>query len=76
MVDDSSQERASYRVYDLYAVWQPKEGLMKGLRVDLGIDNVTDEDCEVVAAGVSEEGRSYKAAVSYTVPFCGASVCQ
>ncbi len=76
MVNDPGATRDAYKVYDLYAVWKPEEGSMKGLRVDLGIDNVTDEDYEIVTAGVSEEGRSYKAAVSYTIPFCGTAVCR
>lgn len=76
MVNNSGEVREAYRVYDLYAVWQPEDRAVKGLRVDLGIDNVTDADYEVVAAGVSEAGRSYKAAVSYTIPFCGSSICR
>jgi hemoglobin/transferrin/lactoferrin receptor protein len=67
--------RDSYQVFDLYAVWQPDDGLWKGVRLDLGVDNITDEDYEVVAAGVSEEGRNYKVGLSYTIPICGTSAC-
>ncbi len=67
--------RDSYQVFDIYAIWQPDDAMWKGLRIDLGVDNVTDEDYEVVAAGVSEEGRNYKAAISYTIPICGTSAC-
>lgn len=74
-VNEPSERRDAYQVFDLYAVWQPDEGSWKGLRVDLGIDNITDEDYEVVAAGVSEEGRNYKAGLSYTIPICGTSAC-
>lgn len=73
---DDEGPRDAYNVYNLYAVFKPDEGQLKGLRVDLGIDNVTDEDYEIVTAGVSEEGRSFKAAVSYTIPFCGTAVCR
>lgn len=73
--DTTSEYRDSYQVFDVYAVWQPLDGAWKGLRVDLGIDNITDKDYEVIAAGVSEEGRNYKAGVSYTIPICGASAC-
>ena len=59
------------RVYDWPVVAteagpEPAEGPFKGFRLDLGVDNVTDEDYEVVAAGVSEEGINYKAALSWT----------
>lgn len=74
-VNTAGDERDAYNVFDLYAVWEPKTLGLNGLRVDLGVDNVTDEDYEVVAAGVSEEGRNYKVGVSYRLPFCGTQVC-
>jgi hemoglobin/transferrin/lactoferrin receptor protein len=67
--------RDGYQVFDIYAIWQPVEGMLEGLRLDLGVDNVTDEDYEVVAAGVSEEGRNYRVGLSYTIPICGTSAC-
>jgi hemoglobin/transferrin/lactoferrin receptor protein len=73
--NEASEFRGSYQVFDLYAVWQPDDAALKGLRLDLGVDNITDEDYEVVAAGVSEEGRNYKAGLSYTIPICGTSAC-
>ncbi len=73
--NEISEYREGYEVFDLYAIWQPADGMWKGVRIDLGIDNVTDEDYEVVAAGVSEEGRSYKAGISYTIPICGTNAC-
>ena len=42
---------------------------MKGLRIDLGADNVTDADYDVVAAGVSQPGRNFKAAISWRQGF-------
>lgn len=74
-VNSASEKRDSYKVFDLYAVWEPTIGGLKGLRVDLGVDNVTDEDYETVFANVSEEGRNYKAGISYTLPLCGTTVC-
>jgi len=63
-VDSPTERRDGYGVMDLYAVWEP-QGTLEGLRVDLGVDNVFDEDYEVVAAGVSQPGRDYKITVSY-----------
>lgn len=71
----ATERRDSYHVFDVYAVWQPADGMLKGVRLDLGVDNITDEDYEVVAAGVSEPGRNYKAAISYTIPICGTDAC-
>ena len=68
-VDDPDEERDGYTTVDLYATWEPKDGLFAGLRVDVGIDNVGDTDYEVVAAGASEPGRDFRGAVSYRIAF-------
>jgi len=65
-VNDPAEIRDAYTLVDLYAVFEPLDGPLQGLRVDLGVDNLTDEDYEVVAAGVSEPGVNYKAAISWT----------
>jgi len=65
-VDDPSERRDAYTVVDLYAVFEPLSGPLKGLRLDLGVDNLFDEDYEVVFADVSEPGVNYKAAISWT----------
>lgn len=62
-VTDPALERDGYTKADLYAVWSPAR--FNGLRLDLGIDNVTDENYEVVAAGVSQPGRNYKIGLRY-----------
>ncbi|MEO1282006.1 MAG: TonB-dependent receptor [Pseudomonadota bacterium] len=67
--------RAGYTTVDVYAVWEPKAYGLGGLRVDLGIDNIGDEAYEVVRKDVFEEGRSFKAAVSYQAPICGTEFC-
>ncbi|MGF1455414.1 MAG: TonB-dependent receptor domain-containing protein [Alphaproteobacteria bacterium] len=64
-VNDPAQVRDGYAVLDLYAIWTPLDGPLRGLRVDLGVDNVTDADFNVVFAGVSQPGRNYKAAVRW-----------
>jgi len=59
------EERDSYAVLDLYATWSP--GFARGVRIDLGVDNVFDEDYERVFAGVSEPGRSFRIAATYQI---------
>ncbi len=65
-VNTPAEVRDGYTTVDVYAVIEPGEGMFKGFRLDLGIDNIFDEDYEIVAAGVSEPGINYKAAVSWT----------
>jgi hemoglobin/transferrin/lactoferrin receptor protein len=71
--DPSTEVRDGYTTFDLFATWQPTDdilsGALNGLRVDLGVENVTDEDFERTFEGVSEPGRNFKTLVSYTVQF-------
>jgi hemoglobin/transferrin/lactoferrin receptor protein len=68
-VNAAANARDGYTVGDVYAVWEPMSGTLKGLRVDLGADNVTDADYDVVAAGVSQPGRNFKVALSWRQGF-------
>lgn len=56
-------ERDGYMVVDLYTTWRPN--FADGLRLDLGVDNVFDEDYERVFAGVSQPGRNFKITASW-----------
>ncbi len=58
-----SEERDGYTVLDLYSSWSPQ--FAEGLRFDVGVDNVFDEDYSRVYEGVSEVGRSYKIAATW-----------
>lgn len=60
----SAQERDGYAVLDLYAGWTPMAD--QPLRINLGVDNVFDEDYERVFAGVSEAGRSVRIDLTWT----------
>ena len=68
-VNDPLDTRGDYLVNDLYLVFEPESGPLKGFRVDLGVDNVADADFEVVFAGVSQPGRNFKAALSWSKGF-------
>ena len=63
------EERDGFVVGDLYAVWEPNIQNLQGVRLDLGIDNIADADYEVVNAGVSQPGRNYKIALSWSKGF-------
>ncbi|MEM8799203.1 MAG: TonB-dependent receptor [Pseudomonadota bacterium] len=68
-VNDPLEVRDSFVFSDVYAVWQPPEGILNGLRLDLGVDNITDADFEIVNAGVSQPGRNFKLGVAWTQAF-------
>ncbi len=66
-VNNPVEVRESYVVGDVYAVWEPRA--LEGVRLDLGVDNITDTDYEVVFAGVSQSGRNFKATLSWQTGF-------
>lgn len=55
----------SYVTHDLMLAWVPQHGQFKNLRVDFGIDNITDEDFRRHLAILRDPGRNYKVAVRY-----------
>lgn len=57
------EERDSYTVVDLFATWRPD--FLDNLSINVGVDNVFDEDYERVFEGVSQPGRNYKIAASW-----------
>ena len=71
IVDD--QERApegvsrtgGYTLYDIYAQWEPEDGPLAGLRIDFGIDNLTDKEYQRHLAILPEAGINPKVAISY-----------
>ena len=65
--DDPNNERDGYVVNDVYFAWQPTQGLLSGLRLDLGIDNVFDVAYARTFTDSKEAGRNFKAAVSYSL---------
>lgn len=68
-VDAPEEERDGYTSFDLYAAWEPFDGPLAGLRVDVGIDNVTNKDFNLVGPGVSEPGRNVRGAIRYRIAF-------
>lgn len=66
-VDDSDDERDAYDTHDVFFAWQPSEGMLEGLRVDLGVDNIFDENYARIDTDAREPGRNFKALVSYSL---------
>lgn len=68
-VNSAAQERGAYEKFDLFASWSPPAGVLKGLRLDLGVDNLFDAEIERVFAGVTAPGRNVKAQARWTETF-------
>jgi hemoglobin/transferrin/lactoferrin receptor protein len=54
-----------YTVADLFAVWEPTSETLKGLRVNVGVDNVTDRRYRRHLSLFDEVGRNAQIQVSY-----------
>lgn len=66
-VNDEDEERSGYAVHDVYFSWQPSVAPLKGMRIDLGVDNLFDKAYSRVFTGAFEPGRNLKASVSYSL---------
>lgn len=54
-----------YTVHDLTLTWLPQYWGLKGMRLDFGIDNLTDEDYRRHLSALKDPGRNYRLAVSW-----------
>ncbi len=54
-----------YTVHDLTVTWSPQHDGFKGIRIDFGIDNLTDKDYRRHLSALKDPGRNYKLAVSW-----------
>ncbi|MCG8435593.1 MAG: TonB-dependent hemoglobin/transferrin/lactoferrin family receptor, partial [Gammaproteobacteria bacterium] len=60
-VPDGSITTDSYDVLDLYATWTPTNiSALRGVNLNFGIDNVTDETFRIHPSGVNQPGRNLK----------------
>ncbi|MEM7519995.1 MAG: TonB-dependent hemoglobin/transferrin/lactoferrin family receptor [Pseudomonadota bacterium] len=64
-VPEEGTPGGSYQVFDLYASWEPDTPGLEGMRIDFGIDNVTDEEYQIFPNGLSQAGRSIKVAGTF-----------
>ncbi|WP_163835807.1 TonB-dependent hemoglobin/transferrin/lactoferrin family receptor [Spartinivicinus ruber] len=64
-VGNSQSNYDGYTVTDVYLSWMPSQKKLEGLRVDFGIDNVTDRHYRTAFSQLDESGVNAKVAVSY-----------
>jgi hemoglobin/transferrin/lactoferrin receptor protein len=67
--DDPALETDSYNIVGLFASWAPSEGVLKGVRLDAGIDNLFDKNYQRFLAFEDAPGRDYHVALSYGMSF-------
>jgi hemoglobin/transferrin/lactoferrin receptor protein len=68
-VDDESLAVDGYNIVGLFAGWAPDEGILKGFRIDAGIDNLFNKQYQRYLALEDAPGRDYRVAVSYGASF-------
>ncbi len=57
---------SGYTVHDLNLSWVPRQGMFEGLRIDAGIDNLSDVDYRPHLSALRAPGRNVRAALSYS----------
>lgn len=65
-VNNAADERAGYVVNDIYFAWQQEVAPGVGMRLDLGVDNLTDRAYSRVFNNALEPGRNFKGRVGVT----------
>lgn len=56
----------AFQVYDIYASWEPNTASSLGdVRIDFGIDNLTDEEYQIYPNGLSQSGRTFKVSSTF-----------
>ena len=63
-VPEGVEPASSHQLYDLWLSWRPSQQLA-GLSLDLGIDNLLDEDYTPYLSALQGPGRNFKATLSY-----------
>jgi outer membrane receptor protein involved in Fe transport len=56
---------SGYTLHDLTLTWLPQNNTLRGLRLDFGIDNLTDSDYRRHLSALRDPGRNYKLVASY-----------
>ncbi|HVI91226.1 MAG TPA: TonB-dependent receptor, partial [Dongiaceae bacterium] len=68
-VSDATLAVDGYNIVGIFAGWAPQDGPLKGLRVNVGIDNLLDKNYERYLALEKAPGRDFYAAISYGKSF-------
>ncbi|MCL1037336.1 TonB-dependent hemoglobin/transferrin/lactoferrin family receptor [Shewanella submarina] len=61
----AAEQYDSYTLWDLYLAWEPSSGALTGLRIDAGVDNITDEYYQQAWQTLYQQGRNIKLNARY-----------
>ena len=67
--DGSRDQTDGYTLHDIYVSYVPSAKPLKGLRLDIGCDNLADTRYRRHLANLPDPGRNFKFAMSYTLAF-------
>ena len=64
-LDGSTPVTPGYTLFDLFASWEPQTGPLAGVRMDFGIDNITDRRYRDHLSAVPDYGRNFKFSTAF-----------
>lgn len=64
-VPTGTSKTDGYALFDLFVSWQPTDGLLRGARFDVGVDNLTDKRYRDHLTPNLDPGRNFKVAASF-----------
>jgi hemoglobin/transferrin/lactoferrin receptor protein len=67
--DGSRAPTDGYTLHDVYLSWVPSQKPLKGVRFDVGVDNLADTRYRRHLANLPDPGRNFKFALGYTLAF-------
>lgn len=63
---DNLNQYDSYKLWDVYAAWEPAMGTFEGVRVDFAIENIGDEEYRQAWQTLYSQGRNFKLSARYS----------
>jgi hemoglobin/transferrin/lactoferrin receptor protein len=64
-LDNKVAKYDDYKLWDIYVAWEPSMGDLAGLRVDVAIENIGDEQYKQAWQTLFEQGRNIKLSARY-----------
>lgn len=61
----ASRDYQGYTLWDVYTSWQPSTGALTGLKLDLALENIGDEQYRQAWQTLDEQGRNIKLSARY-----------
>ncbi len=65
-VPPDTTQGSGYSVFDVFASWEPTEGLLEGMAFHAGVDNVLDRQFTIYPNELPQPGRTFKLSAAFT----------